>query len=355
MKRSDVAELIKMKIIFLSMMIFISSNIKSQIINITDLDSAISKVDRLIETDSRIFFKNVESLIVFSDGKIRFEKYYNGSHKDSLHHIQSQTKSIVSLLMGIAIDKGFILSENEPVSKYYPEYFKPGDSLRSLLKIKDILTMSAGFDWEEMIPPDDPKNDNINMFNSNDFLDYILLKPVLKSSFAKFNYNSGCPMIIAGIIEKSANMSLEQFAELYLFKPLKIDHYRWIKDSTGLCHAGGGLYLKPVDMLKIGILVLNNGRWENQQIISGNWIKKAIQPYFPTNFDIGYYGYFWWIREMALGTGKTTTVVSAEGAGGQKLYIFPEYNLIIAFTERNYNTPQVSPLFIKESILPLLN
>ena len=133
-----------------------------------------------------------------------------------------------------------------------------------------------------------------------------------------------------------------------------LKEFQWQKDSTGFCHAGGGLYLKPMDMMKIGIMVMNNGKWENRQIISENWIRKSTSSYLPTSFDISTYGYFWWIREMKINETKTTKVVSAEGAGGQKLYIFPEYKLIIAFTERNYATPQVSPIFIKESILPIL-
>jgi CubicO group peptidase (beta-lactamase class C family) len=108
-------------------------------------------------------------------------------------------------------------------------------------------------------------------------------------------------------------------------------------------------------MVKIGVLVMNNGKWEDHQLISEGWIKKAMDSYLSTSFDTSTYGYFWWIREMKISGGRTTKVVSAEGAGGQTLYIFPEYKLIVAFTERNYNTPQVSPIFIRESVLPLLN
>ena len=107
--------------------------------------------------------------------------------------------------------------------------------------------------------------------------------------------------------------------------------------------------------MKIGILVMKNGKWEKQQIVSENWIRKTTSSYLPTSFDISTYGYFWWIREMKTGGDKTTRVISAEGAGGQKLYIFPEYQLIIALTERNFTTPQVGPVFISESILPILN
>jgi CubicO group peptidase (beta-lactamase class C family) len=336
----------KMKVLILSVLILITLNLQSQTIQLTDLDSATATADRLIETNPRIFFKNVECFIVSYDGQTR---------KDLLHHIQSQTKSIVSLLLGIAIDKGFVQGEDELVSICFPGYFTSAGSVKSDLTIKDILTMSAGFEWEEMIPLDDPENDNINMFNSRDYLKYILSKPVSDSLYVHFNYNSGCPMIIAGIIEKAAQMRLDRFAEKYLLEPLGITDYRWIKDSTGFCHAGGGLYMKPADMVKIGLLVMNQGMWKNQQIISENRIRKIIHPCIAANFGEREYGYFWRINKYALNQGRTVTVVSAEGAGGQKLYIFPDYKLVVAFTERNYTTPQVSPLFIRESILPLLN
>jgi CubicO group peptidase (beta-lactamase class C family) len=334
--------------------LFIINNAFSQKIDHAKLDSAILKADRIIEADTRVFFKNVESIIVYSHGEIRFEKYYNSFSKDSLHQIQSQTKSIVAILTGIAIDKGYIKSENEFVSQYFSDYFDKDDGLKSRVTIKDLLTMSAGFKWEEMLPSNDPDNDNMNMFNSGYWLKYALSRPMAKTPFTEFKYNSGCPMIVAGIIEKATKMKLDDFAEKYLFGPLGINRFSWQKDLTGFCHAGGGLFLSPMDMLKIGVLVMNNGKWENQQLISGGWIKKVTSSYFTTSFDISTYGYYWWIREMNINEGKTTKVVSAEGAGGQKLYIFPEYELIIAFTERNYTTPQVSPIFIKESILPIL-
>jgi CubicO group peptidase (beta-lactamase class C family) len=342
------------RIILIICTYLIICNAFGQKIDNTKLDSAISAANRIITTDSRVFFKNVESLIVYSHGELRFEKYYNGFYKDSLHQIQSQTKSIVALLMGIAIDKGYIKSENEPVSVYFPEYYKKEDNLKSSVTIRDLLTMSAGFEWEEMLPMNDSKNDNMNMFRSYKWLNYALTRPMAKKPFTEFKYNSGNPMIVAGIIEKATNMKLDEFARKYLFNPLNINDFLWQKDSTGFCHAGGGLFLKPMDMLKIGVLVLNNGKWENHQLISEEWIRKTTSSYLSTTFDISTYGYFWWIREMKINEIKTTKVLSAEGAGGQKLYIFPEYKLIIAFTERNYTTPQVSPIFIKESILPIL-
>ena len=193
-----------MKIIIaaVSALLFVQSTYSQKIDN-EKLDSTMLVADRIISTDNRVFFKNVESLIVYSNGSITFEKYYNGFNKDSLHQIQSQTKSVVSLLMGIAIDKGFIKSENVPVSEYFPEYFTKEDNLKSAVAIRDLLTMSAGFEWEEMLPMNDPKNDNINMFRSNKWLSYAITRPMAKKPFTEFKYNSGLPMIVAGIIEKA--------------------------------------------------------------------------------------------------------------------------------------------------------
>ena len=319
------------------------------------LRAALKVPDEFIETDPRDFFRNVESFTVYSQGTVIFEKYYHGTSIDSLHHIQSQTKSVVSLLLGIAIDKGFITNENEPVSKYFPDYFNKGDSLKNSVTIRDLITMSAGFDWEEMIAFDDPRNNNAVMYRGGHWLEYALSRPMAVKPFTTFKYNSGCPMIVAGIIEKATKTPLDEFAEKYLFKPLGIENYRWTKDSTGFCHAGGGLYLKPPDMLKIGVMILNNGTYQGNRIVSRDWLERSSTPRFTTEFSNKGYGYFWWVKDMPIKNGRTTKVISAEGAGGQSLFIIPEYNLVISFTEHNYTTPQVGPWVLKESVLPVLN
>jgi len=214
--------------------------------------------------------------------------------------------------------------------------------------------MSSGFEWKEMIPFNDPRNNNINMNYSGSYLQYALSQPMAVKPFTEFNYNSGSPMIVAGIIEKAAKMPLDKFAEKYLFNPLNIVEYRWIKDSTGFCHAGGGLFLKPEDMLKIGILVLNKGRWKGNMIISEDWIQKSCQPYFLTMFSEYSYGYFWWIKEMKVSDAETTKVISAQGAGGQYMYIIPDYGLIVAFTENNFGTPLVGPFILNNYLFPAL-
>jgi CubicO group peptidase (beta-lactamase class C family) len=322
--------------------------------SISALDNAIIKAENRIETSSIPSFRNLESFIVWHGGSFKHINYYNGISGETLHQVQSQTKSVVSLLMGIAIDKGFVKSEYELVSSFFPEYFRQKDTLKSLITIRDLLTMSAGFDWEEMLPFNDPRNNNISMNYSDSYLKYVLSRPMAARPFTEFKYNSGSPMIVAGIIEKASKIPLDKFAEKYLFNPLKIPEYRWLKDSTGLCHAGGGLFLKPEDMVKIGVLVLNNGRWEGKSIVPEEWIKKSSQPYFSTTFSDFSYGYFWWLKEINVSSVKTTKVISAQGAGGQYMYILPEFDLIVAFTENNFGTPLVGPFLFEAYIVPVL-
>jgi CubicO group peptidase (beta-lactamase class C family) len=323
--------------------------------DLSGLDRAMKKADERIATSPLVSYRNLESFIVWSGGMTRFEKYYNGTVQGALHQIQSQTKSIVSLLMGIAIDRGFARSEQEAVSLYFPGSFNAEDDpMKSSVTIRDLLTMSAGFRWEEMLPFDDPDNDNMNMYNSGKYLSYALSRPMDAKPSSEFRYNSGCPMITAGIIEKASKMPLDVFAEKFLFQPLGIDEFRWIKDSTGFCHAGGGLFLSPSDMLKIGVLVLGNGRWGDRQIVPETWITKSIQPCFRTTVSDQSYGFGWWIQEMSTRDDKTTRVISAQGAGGQYMYIIPEFDLVVSFTEHNTDTPIVGPFLLKAFILPSL-
>jgi CubicO group peptidase (beta-lactamase class C family) len=308
------------------------------------------EADKIIEADARESFKNFDSLIVLRQGRPVFEKYYNGIRGDAPHTMQSQTKSVTALLLGAAIDQGFLKSENEPVSRFFPAAFDAADKLKTAMTIKHLLTMSAGIDWEEMLPQEDPKNDNTKMFRSEDWLAYVLARPMAVSPGTVFKYNSGSPIMVAAIIEKATGLRLEEFARKALFEPLEINDFTWLKNSKGFCHAGGGLALKPMDMAKIGELVLNKGIWKGRRIISEGWIERATTPRFMTEFDKSGYGYFWWTKDYDLGDGRKTRVISSRGAGGQYTHILPEYGIVMAFTERNSTTPQVGGMILGDLI-----
>jgi CubicO group peptidase (beta-lactamase class C family) len=314
------------------------------------LDAVTGAADKIIETDARESFKNFDSFIVLSEDRVKFEKYYNGTKGGAPHQLQSQTKSIVALLLGSAIDQGLIKSENEKVAPYFPESFAPGNKLQSAMTIKDLLTMSAGIDWEEMLPQDDPRNDNAKMFRGGDWLAYVLARPMAVSPGTVFKYNSGLPMMVAAIIEKATGLPLEEFARKTLFEPLDIREFTWQKNAKGFCHAGGGLSLKPMDMAKIGALMLNKGTWKGRRIVSKGWIDRATTPRFATEFNNSGYGYFWWTKDYDLGESRKMRVVSSRGAGGQFTHIFPNYGLVMTFTERNFTTPQVGGMIVEDLI-----
>ncbi len=278
-----------------------SGHLQGQHTNYSRIEPAVQKTDSLIRTDPRPFFKNVQSMIIYEDDTVKFEGYYNGGGKNALHELQSQTKSVVSILLGIAIDKGFIKSEDEPLSNYFPEHFNGKDGLKATVTIRDLLTMSAGFKWEEWTPFEHPENDNRKMYQSGKWLEYALSRPMAQKPGAGFKYNSGCPMIVAAVIEKATGMRLDAFAARFLFQPLNIENYRWEKDSTGLCHAGGGLDLKPYDVVKIGLLVMNDGKWNATRVVSERWIRKATSSYLVTPLDNSGYGYFWWVGTWPFG------------------------------------------------------
>src|SRR4030042_2218880 len=175
--------------ITITIIVFSFSSLTAQS-GIFALDNAIIKAEDRIETSSMPSFRNLESFLVWSEGDFKLKKYYNGVSGTTLHQIQSQTKSIVSLLMGIAIDKGFVKSEDEPVSDFFPEYFNSQDSLKSLVTIRDMLTMSAGFEWEERVPFSDPRHHNINMNYSGSYLQYALSRPMAAKPFTEFQQKS---------------------------------------------------------------------------------------------------------------------------------------------------------------------
>jgi CubicO group peptidase (beta-lactamase class C family) len=318
----------------------------------TKLDSAIFEAERKIEKDNRSNFKNVESFIVSHKGALLIERYFYGVSKDSLHRIQSQTTSILSLALGIAIDHGFIASEDNLVAPYFPVFFRKEDSLKMQLRIRDLITMSAGMKWDEMLPFDNPANDYANMFRSGNFLDYSLSRPVTRRLNTEFRYASCYPEIVAGIIQKATKMSLENFLKRYLFDQLEIKDFYWEKDMMGFPDAAGGLWMKPADVVKLGVLVLHKGTWKNVRIVSEEWIDRSVKPYFLTPFNGYNYGYFWLIREVKLPDERRIHLISAQGAGGQYLYIIPEAELVVSFTESNFGTPIVGPYIISNYIIP---
>jgi CubicO group peptidase (beta-lactamase class C family) len=314
------------------------------------LDSAriVALIDKILTRE----IPNIHSLLILKDDQLVLEEYFYGYSPDRLHRIHSVTKSFTSALVGIAIDKGFIPGENEPVWKYFQERdATPWVKDKYDIGIQHLLSMSAGLDWKGLQPGE--SNDDIDMYKTNDYFGFLLNKDLKYAPGTHFCYNNGLTLMLGHIIEQSSGWPVEAFTNEYLFKPLGIRNYAWDVDENGVTRTDGGLKLRPRDMLKFGLLYLHNGTWKEDQIISGNWI------HLSTGQKIGSdnegYAFHWWIRNYNVNNTLFRTFY-ALGHGEQAIIIVPEHRLVFVMTAGNYLQSEHRPLeILNEYILPAIN
>ena len=300
------------------------------------------------------------SILIAKNGKLVFEvyfsgySYYHGRHVDfdrnTLHHMQSSTKGITAILTGIAIEKGYINGVEDSLHLFFPEYTNRFDEQKRKITIQHMLTMTAGLSWDEQSYSfKDSRNDLGTMSRSQDYIGYLLNKSVVEEPGNYYLYNSGLPITLGVIIGQESDMFANEFANQVLFAPLGITETHWVFWHDGHPHTGGGLYLRPRDMLKLGQLVLQNGTWENEQILSEDWIEKMTTPIEQRD----YYGYYWHIGQMTHHS-NTITYFLAIGSGGQEISVFPDLDMVVVLTGGNYEHEfTIHPYDIYESyILP---
>jgi CubicO group peptidase (beta-lactamase class C family) len=276
--------------------------------------------------------------------------------RDSLHDSRSSFKSITSLLVGIAIDKGFIKNVDQKVYEFFPEYpFLKTDKLKKILTIKNLLEMKSGFDCEEFNDTKDCENE---MSLSKNWVEYSLNLPMKDKPGEVWTYTSIDPVILSGIIRKSTNMSVMDFAKKYLFDPLEISHNKWTIDPSGNGMTAGSFYIRPINMLKIGQLVKDKGAWKHKQIISKKWILESTLcdiaiPHFSfmksSRSKIGspqpaYYGYYWY-KEVLKTNDTEENLLFASGNGGQYIFVVENLNLTFVFTQGNYGSFKAKQAF----------
>lgn len=307
-------------------------------------------------SDSLSQYPGIHSLLISKGNKLVYEHYFNNFTQDSLHDSRSSFKSITSLLIGIAIDKGLIKDINQKVSDFFPENLSfKNDPNKKSMTIKNLLEMKSGFDCEEFNGTKDCEEE---MSNSKDWVQFSLDIKMKNKPGEQWAYTSVNPMILSGIIKKATGISVMDFAKKYLFDPLGISKYKWTVDPSGNGMTAGSFYILPRDMMKIGQLVLNRGNWKGKQIISKKWIDQSTQCDIPIpdfsfmksgKSKIGspqqtYYGFYWY-KELL----KTSTVneelLFASGNGGQYIFIIKDLNLTVVFTQGNYGSFKAKQAF----------
>lgn len=323
----------------------------------------IEVIESLMDELSLINEHYFHSILIAKNNKLVFEEYFHGQdadltnykfeldrpvefNKDTLHFMASATKSITSILTGIALDKGFFSSTNQKMFSFFPEYSGMITRRMDQITIYHLLTMTSGTLISEDFAYSDPRNELNQMWHATDPIGYALAKPLLSRPGKSFIYNSGSVNILGEIIRRQTGMPLAEFAENYLFKPLGIENYKWIgfENDKQMAFASTALYLRPRDMAKLGQLYLQNGIWSGDTIVSPDWIsqstKRAVLPTVElmADFHTDGYGYLWWLEQFQ---GGAINAYSARGHGLQFIVVLPEADAVVVFTGGAWN---ISPV-----------
>ena len=291
----------------------------------------------------------LHSMLVVRDGRLAFEEYYNGYGRDNPHDIRSATKSVTSLLAGIAIERGALGGVDAPLMETlragYPDVRDRGDVL-----LRHLLTMSSGLDCDDGDPSTRGQEDR--MYRSEDWVGYFLSlsRPYAPGDTSR--YCTGGVVALGEAIAQGADRDLAAFAGEALFAPLGIENYRWARFDDGQkVDAGGHLLLTPQAMAKVGMLVLQRGEWDGRQVVSEGWIERSTQP--RTEIRGVPYGYLWWSDTARYGA-KAVEIIYASGNGGQTIFVVPEYDLVAVFTAGYFNSDRSRVVFelFRNAVLP---
>lgn len=278
---------------------------------------------KLVFSDNR--YLRAQSLLVFRNGKLVAEAYPNNPGDiNAIYNIQSCTKSITSIMTGIAMQDETISSLEEKLYAIYPECFD-SDLNKQSISIKDALTMQAGLEF-------DNESQTLNLYETESgSAEYVLSQRRLFASGTFMNYNDGAPHLVSKAIEKKTGKSLDKYADEKLFAPLGITDWKWEQAKDGTTFGAFSLFLKPRDFGKIGQLLLQNGRWNNQSIIDSAYLANATSTKVFANYNSEPYGYYFWIFPQFKG-------YAARGHGGQFLLVVPEKKLVVVYTAWPYTS-----------------
>jgi CubicO group peptidase (beta-lactamase class C family) len=283
-------------------------------INIT-LDDLTSPLDEL---------GPINSIVISQHGEMVSEQYFGSMHAGRTHNIKSASKSILSILTGIAIDKGYLEDVNQPIGDFFPEYFDQNpDTLKASITIEDLLTMRSGL-------ASTSRANYGRWVTSNNWIHYALDRPMQGTPGVDRIYSTGNTHLLAVILTRASGMNTLEFANRYLFGPLNIRVGGWDRDPQGYYLGGNNMAMRPADLIKIGQLMMDAGVYNDEQIVSREWVIRSIEPVTGRRSNIDDYGYLWF-RRMA----NDYHVVYAFGNGGQYIMIVPELEAVIAVTTRN--------------------
>jgi CubicO group peptidase (beta-lactamase class C family) len=283
---------------------------------------------------------NAHAILIARHGKLIYEHYFTGEDTawgkplgrvsydaTKLHDLRSITKSVTSLLVGIAVDRGWIESLDASVFSFFPEHADLRTAEKDGITVRHLLTMSAGFAWNEDLPYSNPQNSERLMTDAPDRCRYVLEQPLIRPPGRTYIYNGGATALLAAILSKTSGRPLDVLAQGDLFAPLDISDVEWIRYADGTPVAASGLRMRPRDLLKIGQVVLAGGAWQERQIVSRSWIEQSTTPQI-NGEGLFFYGYQWWLGRSLVNREEVKWIAGV-GWGGQRLYIVPSKGLVV--------------------------
>ncbi len=306
----------------------------------SDVDLDVSYLERVADHFAERDDHELRAIVVARDGKLVFERYFDGYGPHNPHDIRSATKSITSLLTGIAIDRGALEGVDTPMmellSDSYPDIRDKEDIL-----VRHLLTMSSGLDCDD--GDHSTRGQEDRMYKSRDWVDYFLSLSRVNPPGEVTRYCTGGVVVLGEAIAAATGDDFAVFADEMLFSRLGIRNYEWARFDEGRkVDTGGHLRLTPRGMAKIGMLVLDKGKWNGEQIVPADWIEHSIAP--STTIQGEPYGYLWW-RSTFRFEDDAVDVISARGNGGQVIFIVPEYDLVAVFAAGYYNSDDVGVVY----------
>lgn len=300
------------------------------------IDTAkIEELNRKIATQN---FKDITSIVVLKDGKLLLEEYFNGANRKTLHDTRSVGKSFASTLLGIAIKDNYIKSEKQTLNEFYNlNNFQNYSTAKDSITLKDLLTMSSTFDGSDM-NSESPGNEE-NMYPTKNWVEFALNLPIDKSKVAnkQWDYFTAGVVVLGDIIHKSVPNGLEKYSNEKLFKPLGIKKYKWQFTPQKVANTAGSVQLRSLDYAKYGQLYKNQGIWNDKQILSKEWITNSFSHQMSISED-EYYGYLFWNKTYNV-NGVNYEVYYSSGNGGNRIFIFKDFPIVVVITSTAYNTP----------------
>lgn len=294
--------------------------------------------------------RNAHAVLVVRHGTLVYERYFTGEDERwgrplgriphdaaTKHDLRSITKSVTSLLIGIAVDYGWIKDIDAPVLSLLPQYADLRSPEKDRITLRHLLTMSTGLAWSEDLPYSDPRNSERLMSDAPDPYRYVIEQPFATDPGKLWTYSGGATALLSAVLKQVSGRPLDVLAREVLFAPLGIDDVEWIRYPNGDPVAASGLRLRPRDIAKIGRLVLDHGAWQGKQIVSPGWIDQSTTKQIAAEDQVDY-GFQWWLGHSQVG-GQDLRWAAGVGWGGQRLFLVPDRDLLVVVTAGLYDLP----------------